>query len=220
MSGGTQPARPARVKLTARGSIVFILLVSLAGHTLTSWTGVAVLTGISFVSACLIGVLLLNRRDLLSLVVTPPLVFLVAAVAAEAVRALGSGSVLQTFALGMFTTLSSGAPWLFAGSAVVLAVAWRRGLRDNVRTLRDELQAPRPTPAATAQLTPQPSPHPDPQPGPQSGPQPGKEPPSPKAKDTRNKGKRRNKVEFMPEPEGYFEPRVYGTTRETDSPKP
>ncbi|MFC7592702.1 hypothetical protein ACFQYP_60055 [Nonomuraea antimicrobica] len=61
---------------------------------------------------------------------------------------------------------------MFAGSAVVLGVAWRRGLRDNVRELREELKA-------------------------------GAEVPRPRQP-------------FVPEPEGYFEPKVYGTPRGED----
>ncbi|GAA0942080.1 DUF6542 domain-containing protein [Nonomuraea longicatena] len=161
------------VKLTARGAIALAFAAAVLGYVLTSTLGVSFVLGPLFVAACLAGVLLVNPRELLSLVVTPPLTFFCATIAVEAVRAFASVSVTQSLTLGLYTSMSSGAPWLFAGSALVLAVAWRRGLRENVRDLREDLRA-------------------------------GAEAP------------RRREQAFVPEPEGYFEPRVYGTARDDD----
>lgn len=166
--------RRSAVKLTARGAIAFAFACTIVGHILTSAFNVSWLLGAVFVLASLCGVLLVNPRELLSLVVTPPLVFFGATLLVELARALGSVSVVQSLTFGLYTSLSSGAPWLFAGSAVVLGVAWRRGLRDNVRDLREELKA-------------------------------GAEVPRP-----------RREQAFAPEPEGYFEPKVYGTARTDD----
>ncbi|MGI5154593.1 DUF6542 domain-containing protein [Microbispora sp. CA-102843] len=155
----------AGLRLTARGAIVMLFVITLVGMPF--------LPGPAFAAGCLAAVLLVRPRDLLPLVVTPPLVFFVAALLVELVRALSSGSMLQTFGLGMFTALSSGAPWLFLGSALALGIAWVRGLPANLRELRG---APAPTPA--------------------------------QASGSRS---RRGRVRtFDPEPEGYFEPRVYG----------
>ncbi|GGO17758.1 DUF6542 domain-containing protein [Microbispora bryophytorum] len=153
----------AGVRLTARGAIVMLFVITLVGMPF--------LPGPAFVAGCIAAVLLVRPRDLLPLVVTPPLVFFVAALLVELMRALSSGSMLQTFGLGMFTALSSGAPWLFLGSALALGVGWVRGLPDSLRELRGA-PAPTPTPASRS---------------------------------------RRGRVRtFDPEPEGYFEPRVYG----------
>ncbi|TDC98579.1 MULTISPECIES: DUF6542 domain-containing protein [Nonomuraea] len=164
--------RRSAVKLTARGAIALSLVATLAGYVLTALLDVPHLVGAAFVLASLLGVLLVNRRELLSLVVTPPLVFFCATLFVELGRAFGSVSIVQSLALGLYTSLTQGAPWLFAGSAAVLGVAWRRGLRDNVRDLREELKA-------------------------------GAEVPRPRQP-------------FVPEPEGYFEPKVYGTPRGDD----
>ncbi|WP_432926183.1 DUF6542 domain-containing protein [Microbispora sp. CA-135349] len=153
----------AGLRLTARGAIVMLFVISLVGMPF--------LPGPAFVAGCLAAVLLVRPRDLLPLVVTPPLVFFGAALLVELVRAVGSASLLQTFGLGMFTALSSGAPWLFLGSALTLGIAWVRGLPGNLRELRGA-PATTPTPAARA--------------------------------------RRRRAGAFDPEPEGYFEPRVYG----------
>ncbi|MCG5216763.1 DUF6542 domain-containing protein [Streptosporangium soli] len=164
-------------KLTARGAIAVILVVALLGNAIGGLTGSPVAAGATFVAGCLAGVLLVNPRDLLSLVVTPPLIYFVATLIGVTVRALGADSMVQTFGLGMFTELSTGAPWLFGGSALVLAVALRRGLPANVRDLRDDLRSARP----------------------------GAEVPRPRISDDEA---------FAPEPEGYFEPTVYGTPRD------
>jgi hypothetical protein len=163
--------RPA-VRLTARGAIALALVATLAGYVLGEMLDLPFVVGSAFVAASLLGALLVNPRELLSLVVTPPLVFFAATLFVEGGRALGSVSIVQSLALGLYTSLSNGAPWLFAGSAVVLAVALRRGLRDNVRDLRAELRA-------------------------------GAEVPRPRQP-------------YVPEPEGYFEPKVYGTPRTED----
>ncbi|TQS24776.1 DUF6542 domain-containing protein [Microbispora sp. KK1-11] len=155
----------AGLRLTARGAIVMLFVITLVGMPF--------LPGPAFVAGCLAAVLLVRPRDLLPLVVTPPLVFFVAALLMELVRALSSGSMLQTFGLGMFTALSSGAPWLFLGSALALGIAWVRGLPDSLRELRGS-GTPEPTPAS------------------------------------RSRSRRGRVRTFDPEPEGYFEPRVYG----------
>ncbi|MER6579434.1 DUF6542 domain-containing protein [Nonomuraea sp. NPDC001023] len=167
-----EKGRRSGVRLTARGAIALTLVATLAGYVLTAVLGLSYLVGAAFVASSLLGVLLVNKRELLSLVVTPPLVFFCATLFVELGRAFGSVSIMQSLALGLYGSLTRGAPWLFAGSAVVLAVAWRRGLRDNVRELREELKA-------------------------------GAEMPRPRQP-------------FVPEPEGYFEPKVYGTPRGDD----
>ncbi len=155
----------AGLRLTARGAIVMLFVITLVGMPF--------LPGPAFVAGCLAAVLLVRPRDLLPLVVTPPLVFFAAALLVELVRALSSGSMLQTFGLGMFTALSSGAPWLFLGSALALGIAWVRGLPASLRELRGA-PAPTSTPAS------------------------------------RFRSRRGRVRTFDPEPEGYFEPRVYG----------
>ncbi|UBU12319.1 DUF6542 domain-containing protein [Nonomuraea gerenzanensis] len=167
-----EKGRRSAVRLTARGAIALALVATLAGYVLAAVFGVEQLVGAAFLLASVLGVVLVNRRELLSLVVTPPLVFFCATLFVELGRAFGSVSIVQSLALGLYTSMTQGAPWLFAGSALVLGVAWRRGLRDNVRELREELKA-------GTEVT-------------------------------------RPRQPFVPEPEGYFEPKVYGTPRGED----
>ncbi|GAA2209870.1 hypothetical protein GCM10009850_053290 [Nonomuraea monospora] len=167
-----EKGRRSAVRLTARGAIALALVATLAGYVLAAVFGVEQLVGAAFVLASVLGAVLVNRRELLSLVVTPPLTFFCATLFVELGRAFGSVSIVQSLALGLYTSMTQGAPWLFAGSALVLGVAWRRGLRDNVRELREELKA-------GAEMT-------------------------------------RPRQPFVPEPEGYFEPKLYGTPRGED----
>ncbi|MET8047538.1 MULTISPECIES: DUF6542 domain-containing protein [unclassified Streptosporangium] len=162
------------IRLTVRGALALVLASTLVGSVLQALFGVAALTGAAFVAGCVAAAVLVNRRDLLSLVVSPPLVFFVTTVLIEAVRSLFASTPIQAFGLGMYTALSQGAPWLFGGSLLVLVIAWRRGLTRCVRELRDELRV------GKASV------------------------PAPRSGDSA----------FAPEPEGYFEPKVYGTPRE------
>ncbi|GAB1821285.1 DUF6542 domain-containing protein [Herbidospora sp. RD11066] len=151
------------MKVTARGAITLLFLVCLLGQF--------ILAGPFFVVGVLAAIWLVNPRDLLTLVVAPPLVFFVAAFVVEVLSALGaSGSALQSLGLGMFTTLSAAAPWLFAGSALALGLAWYRGLPQSVKATREDMRSRVPEP--------------------------------------------RKSKEFDAEPEGYFEPKVYGTAKE------
>ncbi|GAA4597459.1 hypothetical protein GCM10023194_72390 [Planotetraspora phitsanulokensis] len=154
----------ARLKLTARGAVALLFIVTLLGQIVS-------LPGPAFVAGCIGAALLVQPRDLLPMVVTPPLVFFAATTFIEIIRSIGADSMLQTLGLGLFTAFSSGAPWLFGGSALALGIAWPRGLPDNVRDLRHDLAA--------------------------------KTPGIPKQRES-------SEGTYAPEPEGYFEPRVYG----------
>ncbi|MEU8265707.1 DUF6542 domain-containing protein [Sphaerisporangium sp. NPDC049002] len=165
-----EQARPG-VRLTARGAMALIFVITL----LSEVTGSTTIIGLVFSAACLAAVFLVQPRDLLSLVVTPPLIFFAATLISAVAGALGAPSIVQALGLGLVTKLSAAAPWLFGGAALVLAAAWFRGLPANVSDLRADLRASRPAPKRR---------------------QPGDDQP------------------FAPEPEGYFEPRVYGSPRE------
>ncbi len=147
----------AGIRLTARGAFALIFVLALVGQV----TGSAMLAGGAFVAGCVAAALLTQRRDLLSLVVSPPLIFFTALLLRELVRAVGSGSFLQSLGLGVFTSLSGEAPWLFAGTLLVPLIALKRGLPAAVRALRAELRAAPPPrrrrgPADAAAYSPEP----------------------------------------------------------------
>jgi len=55
--------------------------------------------------------------------------------------ATATGSMALSVAEGTAITLAEAAPWLFAGMALTLVIAWARGLRGCVRELRQDLRA-------------------------------------------------------------------------------
>ncbi|GAA3723076.1 hypothetical protein HDA32_000751 [Spinactinospora alkalitolerans] len=134
-------ARTARapLRLTGRGAIVGIVLVSFGAALLAQALGTPVADGAGFLAACVLAALLVRRSDLLSLVVSPPLAYFAAALAAELVLTMGSDELGRGVAIGMGTRLAEVAPWLFAGTAAVLVVCLVRGLPSNIRELGDEL---------------------------------------------------------------------------------
>ena len=72
---GTDPTGRARLRLTARGAVALLLVVTLLGQIFSP--------GPVFVVGCVAAALLVQPRDLLPLVVTPPLVFFATAALAR-----------------------------------------------------------------------------------------------------------------------------------------
>ncbi|MBB6173433.1 hypothetical protein HNR23_003493 [Nocardiopsis mwathae] len=142
--GGTarpHPAQPGRagVRLTARGGILGIVVLSFASAMIAPLVGMPGINGGAFVAACVVAALLVRPTDLLSLSVSPPLAYFTAILAAEAVLTLGEDGFARGVAIGIATRLADIAPWLFLGTALVLIIALFRGLPANVRDLGDEL---------------------------------------------------------------------------------
>jgi len=105
-----------------------------AGLLAASWLGWTVLVGLAFVAGCGLAARYTRPADLLTVAVTPPLVFFCVLVFAKSVTA--SGNALLSIAGGIALTLAATAPWLFAGVAVSLILCWRRGLADRISDLR------------------------------------------------------------------------------------
>lgn len=95
------------------------------------------LPGLGFVAACGLAAMATRRGDLLTLVVSPPLVFLAVVMVGEFVGALDEPSLPRSMLVGVITTFAARAPWLFFGTVLALAVALRRGLPASLRAFRD-----------------------------------------------------------------------------------
>ncbi len=136
-SGTPDPAR-ARSGITARGAALVMLAVFLAGDLLAGWLGLSILTGLAFVAGCLLAAVGTRRHDLLFMVTTPPVIFLVAVVCGEVLTSPGStfATSAGTVAAGTILTLSAAAPWLFGGVLLCLIIAMARGLPQCVRDLQ------------------------------------------------------------------------------------
>jgi hypothetical protein len=141
------------IRLTGRGAILGMLAVFALGLLGASWLGWGVLAGASFVAGSAAAVLYVRPRDLLMVTIAPPLLFCIALVVVKAGTA--TGNVALATVEGAAVTLAGVAPWLFAGTALSLVIAWSRGLHERVRELAQELRPGR-------QAGPPAGPHPGP----------------------------------------------------------
>jgi hypothetical protein len=126
------------IRLTGRGAVMGMLAVFALGLLGASWLGWGVLAGASFVVGSAAAALYVRPRDLLMVTITPPVLFCAALVVVKAVTA--TGDMALSTAEGVAVTLAGMAPWLFAGTALSLVIAWSRGLHERVSELREELQ--------------------------------------------------------------------------------
>jgi hypothetical protein len=138
MSGQIQQGTP-QIRLTGRGAVVVMLVVFALGLIAAAWLGSPVLAGAFFIAGSAVAVFCVRQRDLLMTTITPPLVFCVVLVGVKAGTA--TGNVVLSTAEGAAITLAGVAPWLFAGAALSLIIAWQRGLRGCVRELREDLRS-------------------------------------------------------------------------------
>ncbi|AAZ54510.1 hypothetical protein Tfu_0472 [Thermobifida fusca YX] len=137
---GASPSPPrGRVRLTARGAVLCIVLASLVSALLATAVAYPPVNGAGFVLACGLAVLTVRPQDLLTLSVSPPLAYFCGVLLAECVLSVGADSVLRSVAIGVGLRLTDAAPWLFGGTALLLVIALLRGLPQNVRELRAEL---------------------------------------------------------------------------------
>ena len=138
MSGQMQQGTP-QIRLTGRGAVVVMLVVFALGLTAAAWLGSPVLAGAFFIAGSAAAVFLVRQRDLPMATITPPLVFGIELVGVKAGTA--TGNMALSIAEGAAITLAGVAPWLFAGTALSLIIAWQRGLRGCVRELREDLRS-------------------------------------------------------------------------------
>ncbi len=138
-AGGRDRAGERRaVALTGRGAVAGMLAVFFFSLLVASWLQWGVLAGAGFVIGSVAGTWYTKPRDLLTAVVSPPLLFFCALVCVKALTATGS-TIISTVE-GTALTLANVAPWLFAGVVVYLIVAWVRGLPQSVAGLRRDLR--------------------------------------------------------------------------------
>lgn len=135
------PARRQQLQLTGRGALVAMFTLFFLVLLISGWLGWAWLAGLGFVAGSGAAARYTNRRDLLAVAVSPPLLFMCALVLTRVLTA--GGHLLVSVAEGSLLTLAAVAPWLFAGVAVNLIIGLLRGLATCVRDLRQDLRAAR-----------------------------------------------------------------------------
>jgi len=124
------------LRLTGRGAILALLVLSFLGLIVSGWLDWGMLADATFVAACVVIACYAKPSDLLPVAVCPPLAFFVACVCAKLATSAGGTSAAE----GTLVTLATSAPWLFLGTAVTILIGLRRGLLDNIRDLRRGLQ--------------------------------------------------------------------------------
>jgi len=133
----------ARGTVTGRGGVVILFALSFVGVLAAQWMQFSSAAGLGFLAGCVLAALTTRRADLLTLVVCPPLVFLLATLTAQLLTSLGKDALLRVVLVGLFTTLSAVAPWLFLGTALTVVITIPRGLLVTARELRDRLAGSR-----------------------------------------------------------------------------
>lgn len=126
------------LRLTARGAALAMFSICFPGTLTSGWLHFPVLSGASFVAACVLAALATRREDLLVVVTLPPVVFLASAICVAAVSANGGGVLAA--ASGIALTLGGAALWLFIGEGSALLLSLFRGLPRCVRDLRADLR--------------------------------------------------------------------------------
>jgi Domain of unknown function (DUF6542) len=140
---GARASGAAVLRLTGRGAILCLFVLSFLGILISGWLGTGVLADLVFLLGCGALAWYTKPGNLLSVSVSPPLAFFFACVLAKLATSSGGTSAAE----GTLVTLATSAPWLFAGTALTIAIALRRGLLDNIRDLQAALQG---TPGAKA----------------------------------------------------------------------
>lgn len=131
---------PGAVRLTGRGAVLLMIAAFTLALLAQAVTGWAVLAGVGFAAGSLAAARYTKPADLLTVAVTPPLVFFCVLLFFKGVSA--AGNVLFSIAGGSALSLASIAPWLLAGTAANLVMAFFRGLPRCIADLRRDLTSP------------------------------------------------------------------------------
>ena len=128
--------------MTARGAVLAMFALFFLGTLAADWLHLGVLTGLSFVAGAALAARYTRRDGLLTVVVAPPLIFLIALVGIEVLTSHADTAkhALTSAAEGTILTLAAVAPWLFSGVIAGLVIALFRGLPQCVSDLRTQLR--------------------------------------------------------------------------------
>jgi hypothetical protein len=142
--------RMPQARMTSRGAVLAMFALFFLGAVAAELLHSGFLVGFSFLAGCVLAARFARRSALLTVVVSPPLVFLAAVVCAESVSSSAATvrAGLLSAVEGTVLTLAAAAPWLFGGEALGLTVALFRGLPQCVRELRAGLRGEGMTPTA------------------------------------------------------------------------
>jgi hypothetical protein len=118
--------------LTATGAVTIALALGFLGAFIDVQTGRGLRTvfAVLFVAGCALAALLVHREDLKAVIVMPPLVYCVLALAGAAIgQTQVAGSWIKTQALELVSSLVTGAPVLYLATGTALVIALVRARR-------------------------------------------------------------------------------------------
>ena len=116
---------PGPIKLTGRGAVAALFAACFLSLLIAAWTGWSAFADVMFVMTCGVVTCYTRVSGLRAVVVCPPLAFFAGSVLAQVLTAPDTFSA----AAGILVTLADSALWLFAGTALVIAIALARGYR-------------------------------------------------------------------------------------------
>lgn len=143
VSGLPEHAAGQPARLTGRGAVATMAGLFLIGLLLAAWLGWAVVAGLAFVAGCVLAARYAATAALLTVVVSPPLLFLAAVILVSAMT--GPGGLFMSVVVGSVVTLASVAPWLVVGMVLTVIITWIRGLPGCIKDLRQELRSAGPS---------------------------------------------------------------------------
>jgi hypothetical protein len=132
------------VTLTGRGGLVVVFAATLFGAIVGALLGIHGAQGFFFVIGCLAAVLTIRPSDLLTVVVSPPLIYFLVSLMAAFTGSLGEKSFLVSVTLTVVTSLTESTFWLFLGAVLVILVSVPRGLPAVLRELSAGVAADNP----------------------------------------------------------------------------
>ena len=101
------------MRLTGRGAVLCLLIVTFFALLVSGWIGTGVVADVLFVAGCGAMAWYAKPSDLLTVSVAPPLAFFFACVLAKLITSSGGTAAVES----ILVTLATSAPWLFAGTA-------------------------------------------------------------------------------------------------------
>jgi hypothetical protein len=123
------PPRPT--PLTARSAVAAVFAVCVAGCFVASWTRWDALAGWAFFMAAGLAAYYARPGALLPVVVSPPVLFLVACLCAK----LATASGVITAMSAAVVTLAGVAGWMITGTGLALVIALGRGVAGEIGDL-------------------------------------------------------------------------------------
>ena len=141
VSGLPEHAAGQPARLTGRGAVATMAGLFLIGLLLAAWLGWAVVAGLAFVAGCVLAARYAATAALLTVVVSPPRLFLAAVILVSAMT--GPGGLFMSVVVGSVVTLASVALWRAVGMALTVIITMFRGLPGCIRDLRQDLRASR-----------------------------------------------------------------------------